>query len=97
MRRAGAVQKADRLAGWLETLLHLHAAQVLPLDISAACLLGCIADQARADGRAPGWANLAIAATAQFNGLTVLTRNVRLFRMTRTNVHDPFVSLPADL
>ncbi len=39
-RRTGVVRKADRLAEWLETLLHLYSARILPLDVTAARLLG---------------------------------------------------------
>lgn len=95
-RREGALRKAERLAEWLETLLHLYSARILSLDVAAARLLGALSDQARAAGQAPGLADLAIAATAQLRGYTVLTRNLRHFRMLAVPSHDPFESLPAD-
>ncbi len=52
-RREGASRKADRLAEWLETLLHLYGARVLPLDTAAARGLGALSDRARGAGQAP--------------------------------------------
>ena len=96
-RRQGAHRKADRLAEWLETLLHLYSARVLPLDIPTATVLGRLSDQARGLGQAPGLADLAIAATAQNHGYTVLTRNLRHFGMLNVAALDPFEKLPAEV
>ena len=96
VRRAGATRKADRLAEWLETLLHLYSARILPLDVPVARILGRLSDQARGAGQAPGLADLAIAATAVSRGYTVLTRNLRHFQALAVPVHDPFERLPAE-
>lgn len=93
-RREQATLKADRLAAWLQTLLHLYGARVLPLDLPAARLLGILSDKARAAGRAPGLADLAIAATAAARGYIVVTRNLRHFDGLGVLTHDPFASLP---
>ncbi|GAN78080.1 PIN domain-containing protein [Acidisphaera rubrifaciens] len=93
-RRERATRKADRLAAWLQTLLHLYSARVLPLDLPAARLLGSLSDRARAAGRAPCLADLAIAATAAGRGYTVLTRNLRHFDGLGVLTHDPYASLP---
>lgn len=93
-RRAGAAAKADRLAAWLEAVLHLYSKHVLPIDIAVSRRLGALADQARAAGHAPGFADLAIAATALVRGQTILTRNLRHFRMTGAALCDPFERLP---
>ena len=93
-RRTGAPRKADRLAAWLQTLLHLYSARILPLDVSVARRLGQLADQARGAGQAPGLADLAIAATAAERGFTVLTRNLRHFQGLAVAAHDPFETLP---
>ncbi len=95
-RREGATRKADRLGEWLETLLHLYGARILPLNVAAARRLGVLSDQARAAGQALGLADLAIAATAQVRGYTVLTRNLRHFRGLAAPAHNPFESLPAE-
>jgi predicted nucleic acid-binding protein len=94
-RRSGAARKADGLADWLEAVLHLYGARILPLDAAVARVLGKLSDQARSAGHAPGLADLAIAATAARHGYTVLTRNLRHFRPLAVPSHDPFASLPA--
>jgi len=93
-RREAAHRKADRLAEWLETLLHLYSARILPLDVPTARVLGGLSDLAHGSGHAPGLADLTIAATAQVRGYTVLTRNLRHFRPLAVPSHDPFESLP---
>jgi predicted nucleic acid-binding protein len=93
--REGAFRKAGRLGGWLDTMLHLYAARVLPLDVHVALALGRLSDMARAQGQNPGLADLAIAATAQQHGYIVLTRNVRHFLALGVAAHDPFARLPS--
>ena len=95
-RREGAARKADRLAEWLETLLHLYSARIVPLDIATARPLGRLSDKAHGAGQAPGLADLAIAATAAHWGYTVLTRNLRHFRALAVAAHNPFESLPEE-
>ncbi len=68
--------------------------RVMPFDIPAARLAGLLMDGARATGQAPGFADLAIAATAGVHDLTVLTRNVRHFAPLDIPVINPFDSLP---
>ena len=93
-QREGARRKAERLAEWLDVVLHLYSPRILILNIAAARHLGRLADHARALGQAPGFADLAIAATAQHHGHTILTRNLRHFLPLGVAAHDPFVSLP---
>jgi predicted nucleic acid-binding protein len=92
--RQGARHKAQQLNGSLETLLHLYQERVLPFDVPAARIAGRLSDQARAKGRAPGFADLAIAGTAVANRLSVLTRNLRHFGPLEIAAHNPFDSLP---
>src|SRR4051794_7339667 len=94
-RRQAAHRKAERLAEWLETLLHLYTERILPLDVPTARVLGRLSDQARGAGHAPGLADLAIAATAQGRGYTVLTRNLRHFRAIGVPSLGPFERLPS--
>lgn len=89
-RRENARRKASRLTAWLETILHLYADRVLPLDVGVARIAGGLFDLARGLGQAPGFADIAIAATAQVHGLTILTRNLRHFASLGVAVHDPF-------
>jgi predicted nucleic acid-binding protein len=93
-RREGARKKAALLASWLEAVLHLYGARILPVDVAVARALGGLADVAHGQGLAPGFADLAIAATAQVFGLAVLTRNLRHFQMLPVACCDPFVALP---
>lgn len=95
--RQGAQRKADRLAEWLETLLHLYGSRILPVDLSTARRLGSLADRARAQGQAPGLADLAIAATAHVCGYTILTRNLRHFDRLGVPALDPLEALPDEV
>jgi predicted nucleic acid-binding protein len=93
-RRLGAHRKAERLSEWLETVLHLYGARVLPIDLETARRVGVLSDLARGQGQAPGLANIAIAATAQTHGYTVLTRNLRYFGPLGVPAVDPQETLP---
>jgi predicted nucleic acid-binding protein len=93
-QREGATRKARDLTAWLETVLHLYAARILPFDLAAARLAGSLSDRARGQGHAPGFADIIIAATAQRHELTILTRNLRHFEPLGAPVHDPFARLP---
>jgi len=92
--RRGAVRRAGDLEAWLETLLHLYAARVLPFDIAVARMVGRLADHARGKGHAPGFADVAIAATARHHNLTILTRNTRHFAPLGVLLLDPSRTLP---
>ena len=94
-RREGASRTADRLDAWLDTVLHLYSARILPLDVPVARVVERLSDQARGAGHAPELADLTIAATVQLRGFTVLTRNLRHFRVFGVAAHDPFELLPA--
>jgi predicted nucleic acid-binding protein len=93
-RREGAVRKGADLAAWLETVLHLYGDRVLAFDAPIARIAGAMADLARARGRAPGFADIIIAATAQHHGLTILSRNLKHFEPLGVVVIDPFMTLP---
>ena len=96
LRRQGARRKADDLTAWLDTLLHLYAERVLPFEVRAARIAGGLSDLALTRGHAPGFADVAIAATAKLRGFTILTRNVRHFEPLGVPLHDPFAGLPPD-
>lgn len=93
-RREGAGRKAAALAQWLDVLLHLYAERVLAFDVAAAHIAGRLSDLARSKGQSPGFADIAIAATAKAHGLTVLTRNLKRFAVFGVAAHDPFRTLP---
>lgn len=95
LKRDGSVSRAARLGEWLEVVLHLYGGRVLPFDVPASRLAGELMDKARAAGRAPGFADIAIAATAASRRLTILTRNLRHFAPLGVPTTDPFDTLPS--
>ena len=95
LRRAGGVERAERLDRWLDGLLATYAHRILPLDAQAARLAGQISDAAIAQGRHPGFADVAIAALAQNAGLLLLTRNLKHFEPLGVACVDPLLALPA--
>ena len=95
LRRAGGAERADRLDDWLDGLLTVYAERILPLNAQAARLAGQISDAAMAQGRHPGFADVAIAALAQHAGLTLLTCNLKHFEPLGIDCIDPLVTLPA--
>ena len=94
VRRTGSVSRADDLHDWLETVVHLYSSRVLPFDAAVARLAGELTDKARAAGQSPGFADIAIAATAASRSLTILTRNLRHFAPLGIPVIDPLDRLP---
>lgn len=95
LRRAGGAERADRLDRWLDGLLAAYGDRILPLDAQAARLAGQISDEAQAQGRHPGFADVAIAAIAQHAGLLLLTRNLKHFQPLGVACADPLATLPA--
>ena len=55
---------------------------------------GALSDLARSRDHAPGFADIAIAATARHHNLTILSRNARHFVPMGVAVADPFDRLP---
>jgi predicted nucleic acid-binding protein len=95
LRRAGDAERADRLDSWLDGLLAAYADRILPLDAKAARIAGHISDAAVAQGRHPGFADVAIAALAQHEGLLLLTCNLKHFEPLGVPCADPLVALPS--
>jgi toxin FitB len=93
--REGTTRKAADLAAWLQTVLHLYGDHVLPFDGPVAEIAGTLSDLARSRGYAPGFADLAIAATARRHHLTILSRNTRDLAPMDVPVIDPFEHLPS--
>lgn len=94
-RREGATRKASGLSAWLRAVLHLYGDRVLPFDAPTAEIAGALTDLARGRGHSPGFADVAIAATARRHGLTILSRNARHFAPMDVAVVDPFENLPS--
>lgn len=95
LRREGGTRKAANLAAWLDALVHLYGNRILPFDAAVAHLAGELSDVARARGRQPGFADIAIAATAQSHRLTILSRNLKHFEPLGVAVLDPFAARPS--
>ena len=93
-KREGKNRKSSDLSAWLRTVLHLYGDRVLPFDSEGAEIAGALADLARRRGHSPGFADIAIGATARQHGLTVLSRNERDFASMSVAVVDPFQKLP---
>jgi predicted nucleic acid-binding protein len=93
-KREGATRKAADLSAWLQTVLHLYGDRVLPFDGATAEIAGALSDLARGRGHAPGFADIAIAATARRHELTILSRNVRDFAPMDAAVVDSLQTLP---
>jgi len=93
-KRASAKRKASDLSAWLRTVLHLYGDRVFPFDSPTAEIAGALADLARGRGHAPGFADIAIAATARRHDLTILSRNERHFAPMDVVVVDPLQKLP---
>jgi hypothetical protein len=93
-KREGAQRKASDLSAWLQAVLHLYGDRVLPFDSPTAEIAGALADLARGHGHSPGFADIAIAATARRHNLTILSRNERHFAPMNAAVVDPFERLP---
>lgn len=94
-KREGAKRKASNVSAWLQTVLHLYGDRVLPFDSPTAEIAGALADLARGRGHAPGFADVAIGATARRHDLTILSRNERHFTPMDVAVVDPFQTLPS--
>jgi toxin FitB len=92
--REKAPRKAAEFSTWLEALLHLYARRILAFDLPAARIAGTLSDTARGLGSAPGFVDIAIAATARRHGLTILTRNTRHFVPLGVTAINPFDGLP---
>ena len=93
-KRQGARRKASDLSAWLRAVLHLYGDRVLPFDSPTAEIAGALADLARGRGHSPGFADIAIAATARRHGLTILSRNERHFVPMEADILNPFLALP---
>ena len=93
-KREGAQRKASDLSARLQTVLHLYGERVLPFDSPTVEIAGALTDLARSRGHSPGFADIAIAATARRHDLTILSRNERHFALVDTVVVDTFQKLP---
>jgi predicted nucleic acid-binding protein len=94
LERTGAKARANLLNTWIEQILGVYAERVLAFDLPASRVAGSLSDRVRATGSDPGFADIAIAATAQRHDLLLLTANVRDFRAIGIRYANPFEALP---
>ncbi|HVH76596.1 MAG TPA: PIN domain-containing protein [Stellaceae bacterium] len=90
LQRSGARQRADGLRAWFERIVEWYGDRILPFDLRAARIAGVLGDEARARGRHPGFADVAMAAIARSNDLAVLTLNLRHFEPLGVAAANPF-------
>jgi predicted nucleic acid-binding protein len=88
--RTGAMRRADALRAWFDRILALYPDRVVPFDLAAARIAGVLGDAAKAGGRYPGFADIAIAAIARAHELVVITLNRRHFDPLGVEVLNPF-------
>jgi toxin FitB len=87
--RTGAARRADALRVWFDRVLAVYADRVLSFDLASARIAGMLSDAARAAGRHPGFADVAIAAIAGARELVVVTLNQRHFDPLGVEVFNP--------
>ena len=90
LRRTGSGRRADNLRQWFDRILSDYADQLLPFDLAAARIAGALGDSAQADGRHPGFADVAIAAIAKSRALVIVTLNLRHFEPLGVDTLNPF-------
>ncbi|MEO6717544.1 MAG: type II toxin-antitoxin system VapC family toxin [Novosphingobium sp.] len=95
LRRAGGRERADHLEKWLDALLDHGSERILPLDARTGRIAGSLSDKALATGRHPGFADVAIAATALAHELVLQTRNGKHFEPLGVPFVDPVERLPS--
>jgi toxin FitB len=90
--REGATKKALVLGKWWEAIEHLYGSRFLVFDLAIASVAGTMLDRSRAFD--VGFEDVAIAATAEVHGLTVLTDNERHFLPLGVAILNPLKALP---
>lgn len=93
-RREGAYRQVEDLSAWWAVIVHLYDDRILPFDLGVAGIAGELLDRARSRGESPGFADIAIAATAVKQDLVILTRNVRHFGPLDVPFVNPYEELP---
>jgi predicted nucleic acid-binding protein len=89
LRRKGGETKSITLEKWLQGVVDQFQDRILPFDTQVAIIAGTMDDDAEASGKNPGLGDVIIAATAHAHDLTVITHNLRHFRMLSVSVEAP--------
>ena len=90
LRRTGSGRRADNLRQWFDRILADYADRLLTFDLAAARIAGVLGNSAQADGRYPGFADVAIAAIAKSRELVIVTLNLRHFEPLGIDTLNPF-------
>jgi len=92
----GATRKAALLQAWLDDIAAFHGGRILPVDAAVALRAGELLARVQAGGVEVGSEDALIAATADLNGMAVLTENVRHFAPMGVAYVNPLDGLPDD-
>ncbi|AIC26233.1 toxin-antitoxin system toxin protein FitB 1 [Rhizobium etli bv. mimosae str. IE4771] len=95
LHRRGGIERAKRLAEWLDAVADTFGDRILPMDSVVARVAGALEDEAESKGCYPGLGDLIIAATARAYNLTVVTENLRHFQPLDVPVDLPAAFQPA--
>lgn len=82
--------RALELRRWLDDTAERFDRRIIAIDSQLARAIGRLSGRAKAIGRHPGFADVAIAGTAQARRYIVLTRNRRHFEPLDVETIDPF-------
>lgn len=94
LQRAGGIDRAKALSGWLGDLINVYGDRLLPIDAVVARMAGDIEEQAISDGAHPDLADVLIAATARAHSLDVLTANSKHFMPLGIACFNPLQQIP---
>jgi predicted nucleic acid-binding protein len=92
----GATKKAARLRLWLNVAETVHRNRIIPVTIEIAHRAGELLYRAVAAGMASSPEDAIIAATADVNGFTVLSRNAGDMKALYANWSNPLKAIPPD-
>lgn len=89
LNRAGRIERAERLAAWLDELLHNFGGRVLAVDTQVARVAGELAESAANSSKRVGLAAILIAATARVHNALLLTRKGKHYASLGIDYIDP--------
>jgi hypothetical protein len=89
LNRSGRIERAERLAVWLDELLQNYGGRVLAVDTAVARVAGEISLAAANSSKRVGLAEILIAATARVHNALLLTRKGKHFAPLGVDYIDP--------
>lgn len=85
-------KQSEALVTWVASMRDAYEAYILPVTADIAELAGVLLAAAKKKGRALHVEDALIAATSIEHGLTLVTRNVADFEITKTDLINPWVA-----